>query len=423
MTRPPSDQPRRKLEAAPWFTTKRTAAPLRRVLDALAVGGGTTRIIGGAVRNALLGISIADIDLATELTPETVIDRVMRAGLAVYPTGIEHGTVTVVADGVPFEVTTLRRDVETDGRRAVVAFTTNWHDDAMRRDFSINALSADAEGNVYDTVGGLTDLDARRVRFIGDAHARIREDYLRILRFFRFTSAYAIGTPDADGLAACDALKDGLTTLSAERIGAEMLKILATPRAAEIVAVMHCHGILNVLIPLDAHPDHLVQLQAIEAALGEPPDAIARLAALFLDAPKQARIIADRFRLSSAEATALAASADVNPAYDPGTSEAAAKAQIYRVGGSAFSRSLRVAWARSGAAASHPAWTSRARLAALWSPPRLPFSGADVLALGVPAGPRVGRTLKAFEAWWIEEGFPDDRAAQSGRLAALARQS
>ncbi|MEQ1671272.1 MAG: CCA tRNA nucleotidyltransferase [Hyphomicrobium sp.] len=423
MTPTPNGSPKRRLASAPWFTSQKTAEPLRRVLKALAKGGGETRIIGGAVRNALLGRPVADLDLATVLTPETVIDRVTRAGLAVYPTGIEHGTVTVVADGVSFEVTTLRRDVETDGRRAVVAFTTDWHDDAMRRDFTINALSADADGNIYDTVGGLADLDARRVRFIGNAGDRIREDYLRILRFFRFTSAYTYGAPDAEGLAACAQLKDGLAQLSAERIGAEMLKILVTPRAGDITAIMDDAGLLMALLPLPARAGHLLRLEDIERALEEPPDAISRRASLFLEDPGQASMLAQRLRLSSAGSAALRLAASVNPGCNPATPESAAKAQIYRSGGDAFSRAVRVAWARSGAPATDPAWTARARLAASWSPPAMPFSGADLLALGLPPGPRIGRTLKAFEAWWIEEEFPGDREAQRARLAALAEQS
>ena len=230
----PNDDTAPSLRAEGWLK----APPLLRVFELLSMGGGTVRVIGGAVRNALLGVPVSDIDLATDLTPETVIERVTKAGLAVYPTGLDHGTVTVVADGAPFEVTTLRRDVETDGRRAVVAFTEDWHEDALRRDFTINALSCDVSGKVYDSVGGLEDLAARRIRFIGKAEDRIREDYLRILRFFRFNAAYGAGEPDARGLAACLALKSGLTQLSAERIGNEIMKLCATPRAADIAAIM-----------------------------------------------------------------------------------------------------------------------------------------------------------------------------------------
>ena len=260
------------------------------------------------------------------------------------------------------------------------------------------------------------------MRFIGSAEDRIREDYLRILRFFRFTSAYASGPPDAQGLAASAALKDGLQRLSAERIGAEMMTFIVTPRAGEIAAIMQEASVLRSLVPLDAHPERLARMQAIEAALAEPPDAISRLAALLLDTPEDAPRLAKHFRLSSAEGSALAAAADVNPAYRADASEHAAKVQIYRAGTAAFKRALRVAWARSGASATDIAWTQRDRLTAHWTPPALPFSGADLLALGIPAGPCIGRLLKAFEAWWIEAGFPDDRAAQRDHLIALAKQ-
>ncbi len=207
---------------------------LAKVFAAFAKSAAELRVVGGATRNALLGRPISDIDLATPALPEVVTEIATKAGLAVHPTGIEHGTVTVVADGVAFEVTTLRRDVETDGRRAVVAFTDDWREDAMRRDFTINAIYVAPDGTIYDPVGGLADLKDQRVRFIGDANDRIREDYLRILRFFRFTAQYGQGRPDPDGFAACTALKAGLTQLSSERVGAEIMKLLDAPRAAEI---------------------------------------------------------------------------------------------------------------------------------------------------------------------------------------------
>jgi poly(A) polymerase len=410
------------LGSAAWLKS----AALARILATLDAGGGKSRVIGGAVRNALMGIAISDIDIATELVPEDVIDRATRAGLHVYPTGLDHGTVTVVADGFPVEVTTLRRDVETDGRRAVVAFTTDWHEDALRRDFTINALSCNANGEIYDTVGGLDDLNARRVRFIGKAEDRITEDYLRILRFFRFTSAYAEGEPDARGLAACLALKDGLKQLSAERIGAEMMKFIVTPRASEISDLMQSGGIFEIIAGYAAKPEQLAQLTAIERSLGEAPDAIARLAVLLANTTEEARQLAGRLRLSNADSSALAAAADSNLTRTPAQSgdlASAEKAELYRLGTDAFCRQARVAWARSGTPATDPAWRLKSLLATRWSPPIMPFSGTDVLTLGVPAGPRIGRTLRAFEAWWIEAGFPSDRAAQCARLAGLAEQS
>jgi poly(A) polymerase len=410
---------KRRIEAAPWLSSQ----PLRRVFAALVHTGHETRVIGGAVRNTLLNLPVSDLDLATTLTPEDVIERTTKAGLAVYPTGLAHGTVTVVADGASFEVTTLRRDTETDGRHAVVAFTKDWHEDALRRDFTINALSCDAEGQVYDSVGGLEDLDARRVRFIGKAEDRIREDYLRILRFFRLTAAYSVGEPDTRGLAACLALKDGLTKLSAERIGSEIKKFIVTPRAGEIAGIMNDGGIFTIIIGQTAHPDVLRNLQAIENALDEDAGEITRLAALFAETAADARAVALRLRFSNTETSDLAAAADVNVNALHMASEAALKGEIYVRGATAFKRVLRVAWARSGALANDLAWKEKSLLATHWIAPQMPFTGNDVMALGVPAGPRVGRTLKAFEAWWIEAGFPADRDAQKTRLAALAQQS
>jgi poly(A) polymerase len=407
------------LSSAAWLKS----AALARIFTALDASSGKSRVIGGAVRNALMGIPISDIDIATELLPEDVIERATRAGLHVYPTGLDHGTVTVVADGLAVEVTTLRRDVETDGRRAVVAFTKDWHEDALRRDFTINALSCDANGEVFDTVGGLDDLKARRVRFIGKAEDRIAEDYLRILRFFRFTSAYAEGEPDARGLAACLALKDGLKQLSAERTGAEVMKFIVTPRACEIADLIETGGLFEIIAGHAAKPAHLVRLQAIERALGEAPDAIARLTVLLVTTPDDAHQLSQRLRLSNAESSALAAATGDNLTGTQGPSGSAGQAELYRLGPDAFCRLARVAWARSAAPASDPAWRLKSLLATRWSPPIMPFSGSDVLALGIPVGPRIGRTLKAYEAWWIEAGFPSDRAAQCARLAALAEQS
>ncbi len=397
------------------------AAPLGKVFAALTAGGAGVRVVGGAVRNTLLERAVTDIDLATTAQPADVMLLAKAAGLSVYPTGIGHGTVTVVADDVPYEVTTLRRDVETDGRRAVVAFTTDWSADAGRRDFTINALFSDADGTVFDPVGGLADLAARRVRFIGDAHRRIREDYLRILRFFRFTAEYADGAPDADGLAACTALKDGLASLSAERTGAEMMKLLSAARAGEMCAIMDGAGLLGLVLGGTTYPDRLMHLQAIEAALGVTAEALTRLAALALDDASDAAGLARRLRLAKADADALQSAATVNPGVDPAVPELEAKVAIYRLGPDAYRRAVLASWARSSDAATDPAWKSKYRLAELWRAPAMPFGGGDVLALGVAAGPRVGVILKAFEDWWIGQNFPADTAAQRGHLIALAK--
>ncbi len=421
MTREPPETRKAAPVPARVDATWLTSAPLAKVFAAFAAEGVEVRAVGGAVRNALLGQPMTDVDLATPALPADVTRLAETAGLSVYPTGIDHGTVRVIADGTPFEVTTLRRDVETDGRRAVVAFTHDWVEDAMRRDFTINALSCDATGAVFDAVGGLADLKARRVRFIGDASMRIREDYLRILRFFRFTAAFAEGAPDAAGLSACVALKDGLATLSAERVGTEMLKLLAAPRAGDVVKIMQTAGILRAVLGERCDSENLLRLQAIEAALELTPDALTRLAALTIDGPEDVAALSLKLRLSNGEAEALKSAVSVNVARDPEPFDAATRAVIYRVGSEAYKRAYLIAWARSTVLATDPARGQNFAQAVKWRGPTMPFKGSDVLALGVAPGPRVGVILKAFEAWWIGEDFPSDGARVSGKLAALAR--
>jgi poly(A) polymerase len=399
------------------------AKPLRKIFAAFDAANTEARIVGGAVRNALIDRPVKEIDLATPAAPDAVIRLANRAGLNAHPTGIDHGTVTVVSDGVGFEVTTLRRDVETDGRHAVVAFTTSWEEDAKRRDFTINALYCDASGTVYDPIGGLADLSKRRVRFIGDAETRIREDYLRILRFFRFSAEYANGQLDAAGLTAAIALKRGLTRLAAERLRSEILKLLAAPHAAEVVRPMQQCGILQLVVPEDSDPECLARLQAIEAALGEPPDAIAGMAALAVSSPSKVGPIAQRLRLSNDETAALEAAAIVNPGFNPSQPDAAARAVLYRLGPRAFQRAVRVSWARSGASPADGAWRKRALLTDRWSAPKMPFGGREVLALGVPPGPAVGDVLRAFEAWWVANDFPGDSTEQTRQLKKLAASS
>ena len=409
----------RLLADAPWLR----ADALVTVLETLAREGGDARVVGGSVRNALIGAPITDIDIATPLLPAAVMERAARAGLSVHPTGIEHGTVTIVSDGHPFEVTTLRRDVETDGRRAVVAFSSDWREDAARRDFTMNALYANASGEVFDYFGGIEDLAARRVRFIGDAHERIREDYLRILRFFRFNAQIGQGPPDAQGLAACVALKDGLARLSSERIGVEMMKLLAAPRAGEVVAVMAQCSILTRVLGRDTYPDRLSRLIAIEQACGLAPDPIARLAVLALESSAGASHLATHLRLSNAEADALGAAAQRHSAYEPRTPEAEARRWLYKTGRDNFLRGALNSWASSAASPADEARKERAFLAQRWAIPAMPVRGADVLALGVKAGPGVGEILRAFEEWWMEAGFPADATQHKSMLQGLAAKS
>ena len=395
--------------AADWLTRPATQA----VFAALAAAGHDARAVGGAVRNALIGKTVADVDIATPATPEQVMTAATAAGLDVVPTGLKHGTVTVLSGRIPHEVTTLRRDVETDGRHAVVAFTDDWAADAARRDFTINALYCDADGRVYDPLGGYSDLSARRVRFIGAAEARIREDYLRILRFFRFTAEYAAGPVDDTGLAACGRLRDGLNRLSAERIRAEVLKILAAPRAAEIAGVMNDHGVWVPLLGLATVPAHLTRLVATT------PDstAVTRLAALSVTTPEQATALAARLRLSSSEAEALAALARLGQRMQTPMSVIEARRALYREGRAAFIAALSVAQARFGETSSAPSdWRQLGATATAWQSPVFPLRGQDLLDRGMAAGPRVGDILRRIELEWIDGDFIPDHAALLARL-------
>ena len=394
------------------------------LVRAIGAAGGDVRAIGGAVRNTLLAKPVADIDLATTLIPDAVIACASAAGFSVYPTGIHHGTVTVRTACRSFEVTTLRRDCETDGRHAVVAFTTDWDADAQRRDFSINALSAAPDGQVYDYTNGLDDLARKRVRFIGEPSQRIREDYLRILRFFRFTAEYAEGPPDSDSLAACIDLRDGLKTLSGERIGAEMLKVLAAPRAANVCRIMIEHGVLAAVTPASALFDTnaLAHLQEIERTTESEPDSLARLAVLVQDAG-EAKSICARWRLSNAAAERVWLIATAAHSIKRDDSDQQLRAKLYRLGLEPAEAAILAAWARSSDLASDPHWLQKLRSARLWRAPKPPLSGADAVALGLPPGPRVGLVLRAYEAWWVDADFPTDPALNRQKLAALAKLS
>ncbi|NTF42701.1 CCA tRNA nucleotidyltransferase [Rhizobium rhizogenes] len=408
-----------------WFRDE----ALGRVLSLLNADGGEGRVVGGAVRNSLMGLPVADIDIATTLLPEAVVERANAAGIKAVPTGIAHGTVTLVIDGKPFEITTLRRDVETDGRRALVAFSEDWQADAERRDLTINALYASADGEVVDLVGGLADLERRNIRFIGDASTRIAEDYLRILRFFRFFAHYGSGRPDADGLRACAAARSKIATLSAERVWSEMKKLLSASDPGRALLWMRQVGILTEVLPetekwgIDAVP----ALIAAEQALGWPADPLLRLAAIV--PPDAARLakLAERLRLSKAEAAYLQAWATA-PVVKDDMSEAGFDRLLYRhdpVGVAARLR-LALAIARGKAEGDFEEMARSARVGKLlqrtekWKKPAFPLSGADVLAAGVAAGPRVGEFLSTLEQEWVEANFAADRAKLLARLKDLA---
>lgn len=383
------------LPSAPW----RGLAGLERLLAVLGAGSGDTRFVGGCVRDTLLGLTVSDIDLATRLAPEEVMRRLREAGIKAVPTGLAHGTVTAVVSGRPIEVTTLRRDVATDGRRATVAFTDDWRADAARRDFTINALSADpASGAVFDYFDGLADLQARRVRFIGDPLTRIAEDHLRILRFFRFHARFGTGAPDAAGLAACTARANDLMALSRERIADEMLKLLALPRPAETVQIMLDAGVLRPVLPEIVATDRLERVIAAEAAARLAPDPLRRLAALLPQEPAVAAGAASRLRLSNKAVKRIELAADHR--LEP------PRMLAWRIGTASAVDRLLLAGDAAGAAN-----------IAGWQPPRLPIGGGALIAMGLPPGPLVARTLSRLSEAWAQGGFEEDGEA----VEALAR--
>ncbi len=323
------------LAGSDWLVRPET----RAVFAALAAGGFEARAVGGAVRNALLGLPVVDIDIATPARPDEIIAAAKAAGLAAVPTGIAHGTVTVIANHVPHQVTTLREDVETHGRHATVAFTDDWAADARRRDFTLNALYCSAEGEVFDPLSGYADLAARRVRFIGDARERIREDYLRILRFFRLTAEYGQGSPDAEGLTACVREREGLARLSAERVREELMRLLVARRGPELVRAMFDYGLLALVLASAPRPSLLDRLAAVEAALGLGADAILRLAALAVEVAEDADRLRDRLRLSNEEHARLSRLGMRVPRMGPTEPEQAARACLYAEGPAAYRRS------------------------------------------------------------------------------------
>ena len=362
-------------------------ADLAALVDAL--GAGNVRWVGGAVRDTLLGHPVKDIDAASPLTPDEVMARLTAAGIRHVPTGLDHGTVTAVLPGGPVEITTLRKDVSTDGRRATVAFSDDWREDAARRDFTINALYADPHtGEIFDWFDGLADLEARRVRFIGDARERIREDHLRILRYYRFHARFG-ATIDKEAEKACVELAPMLKGLSRERVGWELLALLALPDPVDTVRRMHESGVLDVVLPEAAGQatSALAALVQAENAAGIEPSAIRRLAALLPAAPRHAEPVAARLRLSAAQKKRLITAAERSAA--PGDPRALA----YRLGREAALDRLLLAGAGTAPLEG-------------WEIPALPLKGGEIVARGVAAGPEVARILHAVEDRWIAEGFP-----------------
>jgi poly(A) polymerase len=392
---------------------------VRALFDALTQGGGEARFVGGAVRNALLGQKVADIDIATPLLPQEVTSRLRAGNIAAIPTGIEHGTVTAVVNGKPFEVTTLRRDVTTDGRRATVAFATDWAEDASRRDFTINALYAAPDGEIFDFNNGLADIDVGRVRFIGDPVQRIREDYLRILRLFRFHAWYGKGEIDADGLAAAAAEKAGLAILSGERIQKELLRLLAAENPGPMLRAMAAASILGELLPGALDLARVERLIEIDAGNFFAPDPVLRLAAL---TPRDgAQAIAERLKLSNEQRARLEDLAKANEKIVSYLSIREVHRLLYRLGAARFRDRIFLRWAEDKKRSNAMQWRALLALADAWVRPNFPLTGRDVMTAGVPEGPLVGHILAEVEDWWIDSNFTRDEFSLAERLKAIVQ--
>ncbi|MCK1423240.1 CCA tRNA nucleotidyltransferase [Bradyrhizobium sp. 180] len=402
------------LANAPWLTAGGTG----RVLRLLGANGEEARVVGGAVRNALLGLSPGDIDIATTALPDEVMRRAKAAGIKSVPTGIDHGTVTLVIDGHPYEVTTLREDTETFGRKAKVAFGRDWVKDAERRDFTMNGLSVDAGGVVHDYVGGIADARARRVRFIGDPGQRIAEDYLRILRFFRIHAAFGAGEPDRDGYLACIRARAGLANLSAERVRMEMLKLLVAGGASAAVLAMAEGGLLQALTGGVVYTGPLSAMIAIERELGLTASSTRRLAALTVAVTEDAKRIAARLRLSNSETKALD-SMGHRWWRLAAKNEPKARRLLYRLGAERYQERVLLAWARAGGDVGSSRWRALAELPQRWTAPKFPLKAADFIARGMAEGPALGHVLTLAEDAWLAADFPLEQAA----LAAIADQA
>jgi len=399
-----------RITLQPWMRTPEARAVMKTLLD----GGATARFVGGCVRDTLFGRPIKDIDIATDAEPKRVMALMRDAGFKVVPTGIEHGTVTAVIGGTSFEITTLRHDVETDGRHATVAFTDNWEADAARRDLTINALSLEIDGTLHDPFGGQADLMAGRVRFVGDPVQRISEDVLRLLRFFRFLAHFGTAPPDADALAACRAMAPAVARLSAERVRVEVMKLLQAPNPVPTLELMRDATVLEYFLPEARNFDVLARLIRIETEiLPIPIDPVRRLAALLQADTGKMSEIAQRLKLSNAERAYLVMSVRdaVSPALDP----MSCRRLLYRAGAAEFREQTLLSWARSGDMADD-GWLALVKVADGWSPVTFPLSGTDVLERGLPRGPAVGDVLTAVEDWWIDGDFRADRPACLARL-------
>lgn len=377
---------------------------------------GSVRFVGGCVRNALLGREVADIDLATTLEPKAVVSALDAAGIRSVPTGIDHGTVTAVISGKPYEITSLRRDVQTDGRRAVVAFTTDWAEDAQRRDLTMNALYADFDGMIYDPCGqGLSDIKSGTFRFVGDADARVREDYLRILRLFRFIAWYGerhtdgFGKVDAQALRACREYRKGLKSLSAERVWSEIKKLLSARDPRRAVQIMLTHDVLETLLPEASNSTGLDALVALEMREAIKPDPLLRLMAMSAREPLAMALLTTRLKMSNAEKSRLRAWADDATALDPNADDRAKRIAIYTAGRTVVIDRARIRAAGEDDPIKSSRWMSLCDLAMGWTPPDFPLTGKDLIAAGVSPGEAMGKKMAALKALWVRSGFSVDK--------------
>lgn len=415
----PNLVPLRMISAQSWFNQSAT----KRVMLALnAQGGDRARFVGGCVRNALLGRDVADIDIATQHRPDEVMRIAGEHAITAIPTGLAHGTVSLIVEHVPFEVTTLRRDVATDGRHAQVAFTDDWALDAARRDFYLNALYADASGAIYDPTGqGLADMQAGRVRFIGDPAQRLAEDRLRALRFFRFHAHYGRSSLDEAGLCACRASAKALGMLSVERVWKELKGIFAAPDARLCVEAMHEIGIFRELTPELSNLKRYGRLTQVDLDHFFEPDPLLRIAACLTDA-QSAAIFADRLKLAARERErlihALQLAESSNQIHSFMSVKALRRAGYY-LGQPRFLDQIRLHWAEQGDARTELQWRTLFSMAQSWQPPAMPLGGAQIIAAGVSPGPRIGEILRHVEEWWVDMDFPDDDWALAERLKAV----
>lgn len=403
------------LAGARWLT----ADAVQAVFAALARDGDEVRIVGGAVRNALLGVDVGDVDFATTATPNLVAARAEAAGFKAVPTGVEHGTLTLVIDSRGFEVTTLREDIETDGRRAIVRFGGDWVADARRRDFTVNALYVDADGAVFDPLGGYDDLVAGRIRFIGAPEERIAEDRLRILRFFRFHAQYGKGELDRGGLSASIRARAGIRALSAERIGREMRELVVAGGAPAIVTAMQDAGILPIVFGGIGYLAPFRRLQDVEKVSAATPAVPLRLAALGCRIDEDVLRLTERLRLTNAERERMRTAVASVHEFSGRPDRRQARRILYQLGEEAYRDAAALAFAWGEGTTNDPFWRNLLALPDEWRVPAFPLAGRDVMAQARMRGPAVGALLKQLEHWWMENDFAPDENALRRRLQQM----